>query len=118
MKNILYGLMVIVIVISITACGKEDNSINGTYNLIELSNSEETYNKSVINQLGLKFQLIIKDDKNAVLEMSLEKMELTYDDKVFTGTNNETGEKESIPYTRNGNRITITLDDEKMVFEK
>ena len=63
-------------------------------------------------------ELIIKDDKNAVLKAAGEEKQLTYDDKNFTGKNDETGEDESIPYTLEGNTLTLTQDGEKMVFKK
>ncbi len=113
MKKIICGLMIFIVFIMLTACGK-NNSMIGSYQLIEMTKEEEIYTKKMINQLGLKIELIIKDDNNAILDFSGEERNLTYDDKEFI----DIDEEQKIPYIKENNKITIQMDNEKMVFEK
>lgn len=115
MKKILSILCVMVIAFMLTACGSK----TGTYKLVEMvSASGEKIDATTLEQYGLTMELIIKDDKNAVLKADGEEKPLTYDDKTFTGKDDETGEEESIPYTLEGNTLTLTQDGEKLVFKK
>ena len=115
MKKILSVLCVMVNAFMLTACGSK----TGTYKLVEMvSSSGEKIDASMLEQFGLTMELIIKDDKNAVLKADGEEQALTYDDKVFTGKDAETGEEKSIPYTLEGSTLTLTEDGEKLVFKK
>ena len=115
MKKILSVLCVLVVAFMLTACGSK----TGTYKLVEMIGaSGEKVDSKMIEQFGMTMELVIKDDKNAVLKAGGEEKTLTYDDKNFTGKDDETGEEESFPYTLEGNTLTLTQDGEKLVFKK
>ena len=114
MKKILSVLCVLVVAFMLTACGSK----TGTYKLVSMESAEMKLTAEDLEKYGMTMELIIKDDKNAVLKAAGEEKQLTYDDKNFTGKNEETGEDESIPYTLEGNTLTLTQDGEKMVFKK
>ena len=114
MKKILSILCVMVIAFMLTACGSK----TGTYKLVSMESAEMNLTAEDLEKFGMTMELIIKDDKNAVLKANGEEKTLTYDDKTFTGKDDETGEEESIPYTLEGNTLTLTQDGEKLVFKK
>lgn len=116
MKKILSVLCVLVLTVMLTACGKD--SIVGKYTAVEMSSEEQTMSIETLKSLGMTIELEVKDDKTAKLSMMGESVDLTYDDKTFTGKNEETGETESISYKLEGNKLTLEMKDEKIVFEK
>lgn len=116
MKKILGFLSVLIITIMLTACGNK--SMVGTYELYEMEENGEKMDASTFTNLGITFSLVIEDGNKAYLDMAGDKTELTYDDKVFTGKDEETGEEESIPYTLDGDKITLSMDESKIVFKK
>ena len=73
--------------------------------------------KDTIYYLGIA-QDYYKFRFKAYLDIAGDKTELTYDDKTFTGKDEETGEEESIPYTLDGDKLTLSKDGSKMVFKK
>lgn len=115
MKKILSIFGIFVVVIMLTACGGKV----GTYNLVEMESNGQKVDAAALEQYGIKMQLVIKDEKNALLKVEGEEEKaLTYDDKVFIGKDEETGEEESVPYTLDGNTLTLSKDGETMVFKK
>ena len=116
MKKVFSFLAIFIVAIMLTACGSKV----GTYKLVEMEAGGEKVDAASLEQFGLKMELIIKDDKNAVLKIADDEKEtaLTYDDKTFTGIDEETGEEESIPYTFEGNKIILSQDGQKLVFQK
>ena len=117
MKKVLSILCVFVLAIMLTACSK---GMTGTYKLVEMSSGGEKVGEETLKTLGIQMELKIKDDKNAVLSMDGDEVELTYDGSTFTGKDLETGEVKSIPYKVDGNKIIITDTDEgeEMTFKK
>ena len=117
MKKVLSVLCVLVLVVMLTACGKK--TMVGTYKLIEMEANGEKADAKMLETLGIKMELVVNDDKTAVLKMDGEQDEkLTYNDKEFIGKDEETGEDMSISYTLDGKKLTLSKDGEKMVFEK
>lgn len=114
MKKIFLCFSIVFLMLFITGCGR----MLGTYSIIELTENGETYNLDVLNMVGLSYELIIQDEKNAIIQFTDEPIKLTYDSEKFIGKDEGTGKEIIIPYTRDNDKITITLDDAKMVFEK
>ena len=115
MKKILSLLCVLVLTFMLTACG---SSIVGKYTAIEMVSNGKTVTADDLKNYGMTIELEVKDDKTAHLSMLGEEIDLTYDDKVFTGKDDETGESKGIPYTLNGNKLTLEIEGEKIVFKK
>ena len=116
MKKILGFLSILVVTIMLTACGNK--GMVGTYELLEMEENGEKLDASAFSDLGITFSLEIQEGNKAYLDMAGDKTELTYDDKTFTGKDEETGEEESIPYTLDGDKITLSKDGSKIVFKK
>ena len=113
MKKILYGLIVILMVVIVSGCGNKEK-IQGMYHLIEMKSDGETYNKNLIETLGLNFTLKI-DDNTATLTMGNETLELTYDSQKFIS---KIDEEDVLNYKLDGETITLNYHEEEMVFEK
>lgn len=116
MKKILSVLCVLVLTVMLTACGKE--TIVGKYTVVEMSSGGQTMSAETLKSLGMTIELEVKEDKTAFLSMMGEGIELTYDDKAFTGKDEETGEEKSIPYKLDGKKLTLEIEGEKIVFQK
>lgn len=99
---------------------KEDkNTVSpmvGYYTLVEISEngSEEVINRDTLESIKLLCNLTIEEGNTGVMNFFGEEIKITYDEKqiVMEGT----GAK--YDYTFADNRITLTDDDEKLVFEK
>ena len=115
MKKILSLVCLFVFAIILTACS---SGMKGTYKLVEMAAGEEKYDAKQLEALGIKMELVVKDDKTAEITMDGETITLTYNDKEFTGKDQTTGEEKSIPYTVDGNKIILTDDGETMTFQK
>ena len=115
MKKLLSILFIVVLITATTACGK---NMIGTYKLMKLESSGENFTAKDLETLGIKMQLVIKDNGKAVFSIDGDSQELTYNDKEFIGNNVETGEKEIIPYQLDGNKIIMEKNGEKLTFQK
>ena len=115
MKKLLSILFIVVLITATTACGK---NMIGTYKLLEMESSGQKLTAKELETLGIKMELVIKDNEKAVFSIDSDKQELTYNDKEFIGNNVETGEKESIPYQLDGNKIIMKKNGEKLTFQK
>ena len=119
MKKVLAVVLVLVMVLSLTACGSGIST--GTYKISSMKMGD-TDLMALYTAAGMSADdlgsLVIKDDKNASLEMMGEDSEsLTYDDKYFYSAK---GEK--IEYKASGSTITFTYDEDgtkiEMSFKK
>ena len=127
MKKVLAVLLVVVMVLSLTACGGGVST--GKYKLtgltMKMGDQEmdlmELY-KALGQDSGELGYLEIIDDKNAVMKSvdSEDEQKLTYDDKYFYAADGSDDQK--IAYKASGSKITFTYDDEDgsmtMTFEK
>ena len=116
MKKTLSIICIFVVALMLTACGSK--GLSGTYKLVEVEANGQKMTSEDIKNYGMSMELTIKDDKNATLKSDDSEVALTYDDKQFTGKDQETGEMTSIPYTVSGNTLTLTEDGEKLIFKK
>ena len=110
MKKIVFLFLIMLMV---TACG----SINGSYKLVEMTEEKRQVNISSLSDVGLVFELEIKNNDDVILTTANVKRNLKIEDNNFVGVDDE-GNKRSLPFEKDGNRITIYLDEDKMVFEK
>lgn len=118
MKKIISVLLICLCVWGSIGCGKKEEvkeSDYGTYKIVELKNKTDKYDKKTLLQLGIDYELTIIDNKSAKLKMNEEVIQLSYDEKEFT---DEEKKYDAIPYSKNGNKITITIDEEQIIFEK
>ena len=125
MKKVLAVLLVVVMVLSLTACGGGVST--GKYKLTGLTmkmGDQEIDYLELAKAMGMSDEdlgyLEIIDDKNAVMRSFEDdgEVKLTYDDKYFYAADND----EKIPYKASGSKITFTYEEEegsmKMTFEK
>ncbi len=115
MRKMFCILLMFVSLLILTACG---SNMIGKYKLVEMADGEVTYDSKYLDSLGIEYWLEIKDEKNAIISAGSEKVDLTYDDKSFTGKDIKTGEITSLSYTKDGNKIIIIEEKTKMTFEK
>lgn len=126
MKKVLAVLLVVVMVLSLTACGGGVST--GTYKLtgltMKMGDTEmdlmELYKATGQDTSELGYLEII-DDKNAVMKSIDEDEEkLTYDDKYFYAADGSDDQK--IAYKASGSKITFTYEEDDtemtMTFEK
>ena len=121
MKKFLGGLLLVVLVFGMTACGskKDDDKkadIVGEYKMVEMTAGDESLKAEDLEEYGLVYTLKVNKDKTATLSIGDEDSEkLKYDDKYFFP---EDDEDDKVAYTVKGNKLTLSDDDTKMVFEK
>ncbi len=120
MKKIVYGLLVLLMAVTITGCKKEETKedvkkTEVSYHLVEMSNDSEIYKEADIKKLDLNYELVMSlVNNNATLKLGEYTLNLTFNDKEFV---DETSE-EKLTYEKNGNRVTVNYNGEKMVFEE
>ena len=108
-------IAVIAIVAIIVLPKMKMNKMVGTYELVEMSRGDQTYDKSTLDQMkayGMSATLELKKDGKGSIDLFGEKGEVTYDKK------NITVEGDKASYTFKDNKLTIEKDGIKMVFEK
>ncbi|MBR3153156.1 MAG: hypothetical protein IKF52_06135 [Clostridia bacterium] len=87
----------------------------GKYDLIEMSEGDETYTESdleTLKTMGLSITMELKDDGTGVMTMYGEDEEFEYDEKNITVNGVKT------EYKYKDGKLTVEEDDTKMVFEK
>ena len=119
MKKVVYGLLILLFAVMITGCKKEEKEevkkTEVSYHLIEMSNDSETYKYDDIKKLDLNYELVMSlVNNNATLKLGEYTLNLTFNDKEFVDETNE----EKLTYEKNGNRVTVNYNGEKMVFEE
>ena len=126
MKKVLAVLLVVVMVLSLTACGGGVST--GTYKLTGLTmkmGDQEIDYMELAKAMGMEDTdlgyLEIIDDKNAVMKsIDEDEQKLTYDDKYFYAANGS--DEEKISYKASGSKITFTYEEDGtemiMTFEK
>jgi len=109
--SVICVVLMLISVLSLTACS--GNSLDGTYNLVEMSSGGEDMT-SYLSMIG-DVTLTIKGDKATVV-LGGETTELTVDAKNSV-LKDESGE--ATPFTVEGDRLTMenTESNSKMVFE-
>lgn len=101
-------LMVAVLMVGcLAACGGKLS--DGTYKLVELKQGDEDMSSqiAIMEAAGMSIDLVVKGDKATLMGQEL----TIKDGKLSDG-------KTDVPYTVNGNKITVEQDGNKMVFEK
>lgn len=88
------------------------DSIVGSYEIIELKDEQETFDKKTIESLNLDYSFEVKEDKTAVMRFSDTEENLTYDNKYFTN------EKEKIEYKYDKGKLVLFNDDTTLTFQK
>ena len=88
------------------------DTIAGSYEIIELKDGEETYNKKIIDSLNLDYSFEVKEDKTAIMKFGDQEENLTYDDKYFIN------EKEKVEYKYENGKLVLTNDDTILTFKK
>ena len=91
---------------------QEKDTIVGYYEIIELKDVDETYDKKTIDSLDIDYSFEVKKDKTAIIRISDDTEELTYDDKYFKN------EKEEIQYKYNKGKLVLTKNDTVLIFKK
>lgn len=88
------------------------DTIVGSYEIIELKDDDETYDKKTIDSLDIDYSFEVKKDKTAIMRLSDEVEKLTYDDKYFKN------DKEKVEYKYNKGKLVLTKNDTVLIFQK
>ncbi len=93
---------------------KEENkdTIAGDYEIIELKDEDETYDKKIIDSLNLDYSFEVKDDNTATMKFGDQEENLTYDDKYFIN------EKEKVEYKYDKGELVLSNGDTVLTFKK
>ena len=94
---------------------KKVNEVAGSYELIELNDGQNNYDKDDIELLksyGYSVNLEMKEDYTGTLNVLAISLDFKYDE------NNIKDDEDSIPYIFSNNTITIEVDNSRMVFQK
>ena len=111
------AIILVAALFMLTGCGNKFDmkKMAGSYELIEMKDSDKNYSKEDIEQLknyGLNFTIELKDDGTGSMDLFGEKSDLKYDDKGITV------DDDTVSYTFEDNKLSLESDDTKMVFEK
>ena len=123
MKRLYKLLIVLVLVLVLTGC-KKANKVNyaGTYNVIEITQGETTIRKDMLETLGIKYKVVLKDDKTFDMDLQAAGVTTgTYDDtKMYYKTKDDDGNEENVEteYTIADNKLSLTQQEVTMIFEK
>ena len=90
----------------------EKDTIVGSYEIIELKDDDETYDKKTIDSLDIDYSFEVKKDKTAIMRLSDEVEELTYDNTYFKN------DKEKIEYKYKKGKLVLTKNDTILTFKK
>ena len=91
---------------------KEENTIVGSYEIIELKDDDEVYDKKIIDSLNLDYSFEVKADNTAVMRFGEDEEKLKYDNKYFIN------EKEKIEYTYKKGKLVLINEDTTLTFQK
>lgn len=91
---------------------EKKDTIVGSYEIIELKDDDETYDKKIIDSLNLDYSFEVKDDNTATMRFADQEENLTYDDKYFIN------EKEKIEYKYEKGKLVLSNEDTVLTFEK
>ena len=91
---------------------EKKDTIVGNYEIIELKDDDETYDKKVIDALNLDYSFEVKDDNTAVMRFADQEENLKYDDKYFIN------EKEKIEYKYENGKLILSNEDTILTFKK
>lgn len=94
----------------------QDDTVVGSYELVEFGDDGATIDGDQLKELGLSGSLVVKKDKTAVLKIDDEVESLTYDEQYFMAQGDDDSEK--IKYTYNDGKLTLSDNEEIMVFKK
>ena len=123
MKRLYKLLIVLVLVLVLTGC-KKNNKPNyaGTYNVIEITQGETTIRKDMLETLGIKYKVVLKEDKTFDMDLQAAGTTTgTYDDnKMYYKATDDDGKEENVEveYSITDNKLSITQQEVTMVFEK
>lgn len=116
MKKFLLVFVALFCTVLLVGCGTEyRKKMAGTYVISSMKSDSETVTAEQMKKLGIKYELVVKDDGTALLNMGDDKTKLEYDEKYF----NEKGDSKSkIKYSIKGKTLTLSDDDMSMEFKK
>lgn len=111
-KRLLFLLVIICTIFIFTGCDK--STMTGNYKIVEVVENDTTIKGNELKDKKIDYTLKVKSDKTAILNIN-ESMKLKYDDKYFYSINDK---NDKILYSYENNRITLNVDELKLVFEK
>ena len=111
MKKILALTLILVMVFALCACGGGKNAAVGTWKLTGLFEGGEDYS-AYLAMLGMDMTLVLNEDGTGSMEMMGEKIDVTWGDGKITN------EGESIPFSVDGDKLTMEEDGSQLVFTR
>ncbi|MBQ9024581.1 MAG: hypothetical protein IJ105_05090 [Bacilli bacterium] len=91
---------------------EKKDTIVGNYEIIELKDDDEIYDKKTIDSLNLDYSFEVKDDNTAIIKIGDQEENLKYDKKYFKN------EKEKIEYKYEKGKLVLIDDDTFLTFQK
>ena len=91
---------------------EKKDTIVGNYEIIELKDDDEIYDKKTIDSLNLDYSFEVKDDNTAIIKIGDQEENLKYDKKYFKN------EKETIEYKYEKGKLVLIDDDTFLTFQK
>ena len=103
-----------------TEAPTEGNTLAGSYTMISMTNSGQTFDKDTLVALGISTTLEVRDDNTATFTMTsggeTQTQELKIDTEAKTFTPTEGGT--TVHYTQDGTNLTLEENGTSMEFEK
>lgn len=118
MKRIVCLMLVLVMVLSLTACG----GITGRYTITSMEADGLVYEgellEGILEMIGMStddMYIELNDDGTGTMSVMGEVAEMRYDDNMIWPVESP---DEKVPYEVSGDKLTLEIEGYKMVFEK
>ena len=111
MKKIVALTLVLVMVLALCACGGGSKTAAGTWKLTGMTQDGQDYSQ-YLSMLGMEITMVLNDDGTGTMEAMGEKVDVTWD------ANGITSQGETISYTLDGDKLTVTQNGSSIIFVK
>lgn len=118
MKKVLFALLVPAMMVLFFACkgGNDAAKYVGEWNMVSMSEGDQTINAEDLAALGMTMTLSLKDDNTMVMTMAGESQEGTW--KVDGGKCVLTADGEDVSATLEDGQLVLAEENMKMTFAK
>ena len=119
--GIAVAIVIVAIIVGCIIANNKKVSIAGNYELVEMYDDEDSYSAEdleTLKKFGLSVYFELREDGTGTLDLFGETMELTYDENNMLYEDEDGDGTEEIPYTVDGETLTLEKDGSKLVFQK
>ena len=111
MKKIVALTLVLVMVLALCACGGGSKTAAGTWKLTGMTQDGQDYSE-YLSMLGMEITMVLNEDGTGTMEAMGQKVDVTWDESGITS------QGETIPYTLDGDKLTMAQDGAEMIFTR